>query len=36
VISYALTPPERPPEEVAEDLARIMTAALTGKEDSHK
>lgn len=34
VISYALTPPERPPEEVAADLARIMSAALTGKEDS--
>ncbi len=34
VISYALTPPERPPEEVAADLAQIMTAALTGKEDS--
>jgi len=34
VISYALCPPERRPEEVARDLARTFTLALTGKEAS--
>ena len=34
VISYALCPPERHPEEVARDLARTFTLALTGKEAS--
>jgi len=32
VISYGLTPPDRPTKRVARDLARILTAALTGKE----
>jgi len=36
VISYALTPPERRPEDVARDLARILTLALTGKEAKHR
>jgi AcrR family transcriptional regulator len=34
VVSYALTPPDRRPEEVAHDLARILTLALTRKEAS--
>jgi AcrR family transcriptional regulator len=32
VISYALTPPSRPVEDVARDLARIITLALLTKE----
>ena len=32
VISYAMTPPDRPVAHVARDLARILTVALTGKE----
>ena len=32
VISFAMTPPDRPPTDVARDLARVLTAALTGKE----
>jgi AcrR family transcriptional regulator len=32
IISYALTPPDRRPEDVARDLARILTLALTRKE----
>jgi hypothetical protein len=36
VISYALSPPERDPAEVARDLARILTAALTRKEGSRR
>ena len=32
VQSYALTPPDQPPEEIARGLARILTIALTGKE----
>ena len=31
-LSYALTPPDRPAERVARDIARILTIALTGKE----
>jgi AcrR family transcriptional regulator len=34
VLSYALTPPDRPEKDVALDLARILTIALTGKEVS--
>jgi AcrR family transcriptional regulator len=34
VISYALCPPDRHPEEVARELARTFTLALTGKEAS--
>jgi AcrR family transcriptional regulator len=34
VISYALTPPDRRPEDVARDLARILAAALNTKEAS--
>jgi AcrR family transcriptional regulator len=34
LISYALTPPDRRPEEVARDLARILTLALAPKEAS--
>jgi AcrR family transcriptional regulator len=30
--SYALTPPDRPAERIARDMARILTIALTGKE----
>ncbi len=30
-VSYALAPPSRPDDEVARDLARILTGALTGK-----
>jgi AcrR family transcriptional regulator len=30
--SYALLPPDRPPERIARDMARILTVALTGKE----
>jgi AcrR family transcriptional regulator len=33
-LSYALTPPDRAPEEVARDLARILTLALIGREES--
>jgi AcrR family transcriptional regulator len=36
VISYALTPPDRQPKEVARDLARILTLALTRKEKSSR
>lgn len=36
VISYALTPPDRPSGEVARDMARIMTAALTRKEETRR
>jgi len=36
VVSYALSPPDRDPETVATDLARIMTIALTGKEASRR
>jgi len=36
VISYALTPPERHPEDVARDLARILALALTGKQAKHR
>jgi AcrR family transcriptional regulator len=36
LISYALTPPERPSHAVAADLARIVTIALTGKEDPRR
>lgn len=32
VVSYALCPPHRPPEEVAHDLALILSVALTGTE----
>jgi AcrR family transcriptional regulator len=32
VQSYALTPPDQPPEVVARGLAQILTVALTGKE----
>jgi AcrR family transcriptional regulator len=32
VISFVMTPPDRPPTHVARDLARILTVALTGKE----
>jgi AcrR family transcriptional regulator len=32
VISYALTPPSRPDEDVARDLARIITLALLTRE----
>jgi Bacterial Tetracyclin repressor, C-terminal domain len=32
VISYAMTPPDRPATHVARDLARVLTVALTGKE----
>ena len=32
VQSYALTPPDQPPEAIARGLARILTIALTGKE----
>jgi AcrR family transcriptional regulator len=32
MISYLVTPADRPTETVARDLARIMTIALTGKE----
>ena len=32
VLSYALAPPNRPEQDVARDLARILTLALTGKE----
>jgi AcrR family transcriptional regulator len=31
-LSYALTPPDRPVDRVAKDMARILTIALTGKE----
>lgn len=31
-LSYALTPPDRPVDRVARDMARILTIALTGKE----
>ncbi len=30
-VSYALAPPSRPDDDVARDLARILTGALTGK-----
>jgi AcrR family transcriptional regulator len=36
VLSYALTPPDRRPEEVARDLARILTLSLTRKEASSR
>lgn len=36
VVSYALTPPDRRPEEVARDLARIFTLSLTRKEASSR
>ena len=36
VISYALTPPDRPAKQVARDLARILTVALTGKEATRR
>jgi AcrR family transcriptional regulator len=36
LISYALKPSERPPHAVAADLARIVTIALTGKEDPRR
>jgi AcrR family transcriptional regulator len=32
ILSYAVTPPDRDPRELARDLSRIFTAALTGKE----
>jgi AcrR family transcriptional regulator len=32
ILSYALTPPDRDPRDVARDLSGIFTAALTGKE----
>ena len=31
-LSYALTPPDRPTDRVAKDMARILSIALTGKE----
>jgi AcrR family transcriptional regulator len=31
-VSYAVTPPDRPADVVARDLARVVTAALTRKE----
>jgi AcrR family transcriptional regulator len=34
LISYAMSPPDRRPEEVARDLARILTLALAPKEAS--
>jgi AcrR family transcriptional regulator len=36
VVSYALTPPHRPPEAVARDLARIMSVVLTGEGGESK
>lgn len=32
VLSYVLAPPSRPDQDVARDLARIITMALTGRE----
>jgi AcrR family transcriptional regulator len=34
VLSYAMAPPDRHPEDVAHDLARIVTVALTRQEGS--
>ena len=36
VISYAMTPPDRPAKQVARELARILTVALTGKEATRR
>jgi len=36
VISYALTPPDRKPEDVARDLARIVAAGVTAKEGTRR
>ena len=36
VVSYALTPPDRRPEDVARNLARILTLSLTRKEASSR
>lgn len=36
VISYVLAPPERAAEEVAGDLARILTLALTAKDGNRR
>ncbi len=35
-ISYTLTPPDRPPEDVTRDLARIATAALTREKEAKR
>jgi AcrR family transcriptional regulator len=35
-ISYTLTPSHRPPEEMARDLARIATAALTPEKEAKR
>jgi AcrR family transcriptional regulator len=35
-ISYTLTPPDRPPDDVTRDLARIATAALTGSKEAKR
>lgn len=35
-VSYAVTPPDRPVDDVARDLARIVTAALTRKESTRR
>jgi AcrR family transcriptional regulator len=35
-ISYTLTPPDRPPEGVTRDLARIATAALTRPKEAKR
>jgi len=32
VLSYVLAPPSRPDQDVARDLAQMITLALTGKE----
>lgn len=34
LLSYTITPPDRAPQDVARDLARMAYAALTGKEAS--
>jgi AcrR family transcriptional regulator len=35
-VSYAVTPPDRPADDVARDLARVVTAALTRKEPTRR
>ena len=35
-VSYAVTPPDQPAGDMARDLARIVTAALTRKETTHR
>jgi AcrR family transcriptional regulator len=35
-VSYAVTPPDRPAGDMARDLARIVTAALTPKETTRR